>query len=100
MPKERLTDHGSTMQRNIFTSEHEDFRSAVRRFVERDIAPHVTEWEDAGIVPRDAWLAVGKMGMLCPDVPEEYGGPGGDFLFNAIVHEELAWAALTPSMPA
>ena len=44
----------------------------------------------AEIVPRDAWLAVGKMGMLCPDVPEEYGGPGGDFLFNAIVHEELA----------
>ncbi|WP_210483578.1 acyl-CoA dehydrogenase family protein [Microvirga antarctica] len=78
------------MQRRIFTSAHEDFRSAVRRFIERDITPRVNDWDDAGIVSRDVWRAIGQMGMLCPDVPEQYGGPDGDFLFNAIVHEELA----------
>jgi acyl-CoA dehydrogenase len=78
------------MQRRIFTSEHADFRSAVRRFVEREITPHIPEWENAGMAPREAWLRAGEMGMLCPDVAEAFGGPGGDFLFNAIVHEELA----------
>jgi acyl-CoA dehydrogenase len=78
------------MQRRIFSPEHENFRSVVRRFVEREITPRVPEWEEAGMVPRDAWLQAGAMGMLCPDVEEKYGGPGGDFLFNAIVHEELA----------
>ena len=78
------------MQRRLFSSEHEDFRTAVRRFVEREVTPRLTEWEDAGMVPRETWLRAGEMGMLCPDIPEEYGGPGGDFLFNAIVHEELA----------
>lgn len=78
------------MQRRIFTAQHEEFRSAIRRFVEREVTPHVREWEEAGMVPREAWLKAGEMGMLCPDVPEDYGGPGADFLYNAIVHEELA----------
>ena len=78
------------MQRKIFTSEHEDFRASVRNFIEREITPHIFVWEVAGMLPREIWKKCGAMGMLCPDVSEEYGGPGGDFLFNAIVHEELA----------
>jgi len=78
------------MQRRIFSSEHDDFRNAVRQFVTSEITPHIRKWEDAGMVPRDVWRQSGAMGMLCPDVAEVYGGPGGDFLFNAIVHEELA----------
>ena len=78
------------MQRKIFNSVHEEFRNAVRHFVEREVTPHIAEWETQGMVPRDMWLKAGSMGLLCPDIPEEYGGPGGDFLFNAIVHEELA----------
>lgn len=78
------------MQRRIFGPEHKDFRAAVRRFVSNEITPRIAEWEDAGMAPREIWLRAGEMGMLCPDVAEEYGGPGGDFLFNAIVHEELA----------
>jgi alkylation response protein AidB-like acyl-CoA dehydrogenase len=41
------------------------------------------------MAPRDVWKACCEMGMLCPDVPEAYGGPGGDFALKAIVHEEL-----------
>jgi len=81
-----------TVPRTIFGEEHEAFRDAIRRFIAREIVPHYREWEDAGMVPRAAWLRAGQMGMLGPDVPLEYGGPGGDFLFNAIVHEELAYA--------
>src|SRR5258707_15845359 len=78
------------MQRRIFSPEHENFRSAVRRFVEREITPRVPEWEEAGMVPRDAWLQAGSMGMLCPDAEEKYGGAGGDFLFNAILAQKRA----------
>ena len=78
------------MKRRIFSDEHHEFRTSVRRFVAREVAPHVAEWERAGVMPREIWLQAGSMGMLCPDVPEHYGGPGADFLFNAIVHEELA----------
>lgn len=78
--------------RTIFGEEHEAFRDAIRRFIEREIMPHYLEWEDEGQVPRAAWRKAGEMGMLAPDVPEVYGGPGGDFLFNVIVHEELSRA--------
>lgn len=78
------------MQRRIFTPEHENFRSAIRHFIEKEVTPHVMEWEAAGLVPREVWRKLGDMGMLCPDLAEEYGGAGGDFVFNAIVHEELA----------
>ena len=81
------------MLRKIFNSEHEDFRAGIRNFIEREITPHIDEWEKAGMVPREIWRKCGEMGMLCPDVAEAYGGPGGDFLFNAIVHEELAQGA-------
>lgn len=81
-----------TVPRTLFGEEHEAFRDVIRRFIERDVMPHYREWEDGGMVPREAWLRAGEVGMLGPDVPIEYGGPGGDFLFNAIVHEELAYA--------
>jgi alkylation response protein AidB-like acyl-CoA dehydrogenase len=76
--------------RSLFNEEHEAFRLAIRRFIENEIVPPYREWEDAGEVPRAIWRKAGEVGMLAPDVPMDYGGPGGDFLFNAIVHEELA----------
>jgi acyl-CoA dehydrogenase len=78
--------------RTLFNETHDAFRDAIRRFIEKDMMPHYLEWEDEGQVPREVWMKAGELGMLGPDVPEEYGGPGGDFLFNAIVHEELAYA--------
>jgi alkylation response protein AidB-like acyl-CoA dehydrogenase len=76
--------------REIFTTEHEDFRRTVRAFVEREVVPFHTQWEKDGQVPRELWRKAGEAGLLCFDVPEEYGGPGvRDFRYNMVVAEEL-----------
>ena len=72
-----------------YTEEHRIFRDSVRRFFEREVTPHVEEWEEAGIVPREIWRKMGEQGFLCMDVPEEYGGFGADFLYSVILAEEL-----------
>lgn len=81
--------------REIFDDEHDMFRETVRRFLEKEVQPHYAQWEKDGIVPRDVWLAAGALGLLCPTVPEEYGGGGGDFRFSAVVTEEMARAGVT-----
>jgi len=78
--------------RTVYAEEHEIFRAAVRRFVDKEIVPHHAQWERDGQVSREVWLAAGAAGLLCPFVPEAYGGPGGDFLHVAVVAEELARA--------
>lgn len=75
--------------RTLFNDEHDMFRRSVRSFVEQEIVPFHHEWEKAGIVDREIWRKAGAMGMLCPDAPEEYGGPGANYLYNVIVSEEL-----------
>lgn len=82
------------MQRTIFEPEHLMFREAVRRFVEKEIKPFHSQWEQEGMVPRALWRKAGELGFLGMDVPEIYGGGGvKDFRYNAIVLEELAAAA-------
>jgi acyl-CoA dehydrogenase len=83
------------MHRTLFSSEHEIFRTSVRAFVEREMVPFHADWEKAQCVPRDIWRAAGAAGMLCPDVPTEYGGFGADWLYNVVVIEELARAGMT-----
>jgi len=78
------------MQRTIFSDEHDQFRASFRRFVEKEISPHHLEWEQAGIVPRELFLAAGANGFLGMGVPEELGGGGvDDFRYNLIISEEL-----------
>ncbi len=81
--------------RTVFSEDHEIFRQSVRRFVEAELVPHHTAWEEAGIVPREAWRRAGEAGLLCCDIPEAYGGPGGDFGHCAVVTEEIARANLS-----
>jgi acyl-CoA dehydrogenase len=78
--------------RAVYQSEHELFRDAVRKFIAAEVTPHFAKWEESGIVDRSYWTAGGRAGLLCPSVPETYGGNGGDFLLNAIVIEELWYA--------
>ncbi len=78
-------------RRTIFEEDHELYRLATREFIAKEITPHNEEWEAAGMVAREAWLAAGAGGHLCHSVPEEYGGAGvDDFRFPAILIEELA----------
>ncbi|HOC61173.1 MAG TPA: acyl-CoA dehydrogenase family protein [Smithellaceae bacterium] len=72
-----------------YTAEHGIFRDSLRKFLDKEIVPHVEEWEEACIVPRSVWKKMGEQGFLCTDIPEEYGGVGGDFLYSVIVCEEL-----------
>ena len=86
--------------RKFFSEDHEIFRDATRRFIENEIVPNHEEWEQQGIVSRELWNAAGENGLLCCTVPEEYGGPGGDFLHSVVVNEELAKVGATgPAFP-
>ncbi|MFP4148677.1 MAG: acyl-CoA dehydrogenase family protein [Nitriliruptoraceae bacterium] len=79
------------MDRDIFTEEHDRFRDLVARFVADHVAPHHDRWETEGMVPRELWAEAGALGLLCTDVPTEYGGGGvPDFRYNVIITEELA----------
>jgi acyl-CoA dehydrogenase len=78
------------MRREIFSEEHEVFRGEVRRFVEKEVEPRVLAWNEAGISDRETWRKLGAAGFLGANQPEPYGGGGGDFLYDAIVIEELA----------
>lgn len=82
-----------TSRRTCFTEDHQLFRSQVRKFFDRELSPPLERWEQAGIVDRDFWSKCGEAGLLCPTVPEEYGGLGLDFGYNAVIDEELAYAA-------
>jgi acyl-CoA dehydrogenase len=77
--------------RSLFAEDHHAFRDTVRRVLGDVIEPRLDAHEHEGIVEREAWEKVGAAGLLCPQVPEAYGGPGLDFTFNAIVAEELAY---------
>jgi alkylation response protein AidB-like acyl-CoA dehydrogenase len=78
-------------ERDLFNADHHAFRDTVRRFLSDVIAPNLDRHEKDGIVEREAWEKAGEAGLLCPQVPEAYGGLGLDFGFNAIVAEELSY---------
>lgn len=81
--------------RPMFDADHELYRSSVARFIADRITPSHAQWEREGLVPRQLWRDAGSAGLLLPGIPEEYGGGGGDFLFSAIVVEEIARALAT-----
>jgi acyl-CoA dehydrogenase len=78
------------MRRDIFSSEHELFREQFRRFAEREIEPRIPEWNARGMSDRATWRRAGEEGFLGAAAPEEFGGAGGDFLYDAILMEELS----------
>ena len=88
-------ESGSLVERDLFEPEHEQFRAVVRRFVETELQPFHHQWEKDGIVPREAWRKAGELGMLCPTIPEEYGGIGADWLYSIVVIEEITRANVT-----
>ena len=79
------------MQRDIFSEEHELLREQFRRFAQKEIEPKIEQWNAERMSDRASWQRMGEEGFLGACAPEEYGGAGADFLYDAIVIEELAW---------
>ncbi len=75
---------------SYLSAEHEQFRNTVARFIKEEVTPWHAKWETEGKVPRDLWRKAGKVGMLLTNIPDEYGGAGGDFLYTVVVLEEIA----------
>jgi alkylation response protein AidB-like acyl-CoA dehydrogenase len=81
-------DFASTLGHPIFGEEHDELRRSIRAFVDREIVPHVEEWEETTFP--DAIVArMGELGFLGLSVPEAYGGQGGDYFTNLVLAEEM-----------
>ncbi|HWF56622.1 MAG TPA: acyl-CoA dehydrogenase family protein [Solirubrobacteraceae bacterium] len=80
-----------TVRRPIppFTPEHEEFRGAVRRFVETELYPHAREWEEARWFPNTVFHRLAELGYIGLKFPAQYGGDG-DVIADAVFCEELA----------
>jgi acyl-CoA dehydrogenase len=82
-----------TLARSAYSDDHESFRQTVRQFVAKEVEPNAARWDEDGIVPKSLWPKAGALGLLCPTVPEEFGGLGLDFGYNAIIDEEFAYGS-------
>ncbi|MEO8699646.1 MAG: acyl-CoA dehydrogenase family protein [Kofleriaceae bacterium] len=72
-----------------FTEEHQQLRRTVRDFVEKEINPHVDEWEAAGAFPaHEVFKKAGRLNLLGVNKPEAYGGLGLDYSYQAVATEE------------
>jgi acyl-CoA dehydrogenase len=78
------------IERSLFSEHHEQFRDTVRRFLEKEVAPHHAHWEDEGYVDREVWTKAGEAGLLCTSMPEAYGGADADKLYSVVLFEEIA----------
>ncbi len=82
----------TTDTRTVYDADLNMFRDQVRKFYEKALLPNLDRWEEEGVVDRAFWLAAGEAGILCPQVPEAYGGLGADYRYNAVIGEELSYA--------
>jgi acyl-CoA dehydrogenase len=70
----------------------EAFRDQARRYIERELAPHLDVWRRQGFIPREVWRPFGELGFLLPELPERYGGAGVNLAYQLVVQDELARA--------
>lgn len=84
------------LERSIYnTEEHLMLQKMCQQFIEKEITPYHAQWEEEGQVSREVWNKAGEAGLLCLDVPAEYGGAGLDFSFCALITEEISKAGYT-----
>lgn len=80
------------MSSPFYAPEHEALRTTVRRFVDREIAPFVTAWDEAGEFPRQLYRRAAELGLLGLGYPQEYGGHPADRFMWIVVTQEMARA--------
>ena len=78
-------------RRTAFSPEHDQFRDTVRKFFQKEAIPNLDRWEAEGVVDPAFWRKCGEAGLLCPTMPEQYGGLGLDFGYNAVIDEEVSY---------
>ena len=83
------TETAATRPLPPFTGEHEELREEIRRFVAEELRPHAHEWEAAEWFPGEVFHRMAELGLLGLKYPVEYGGRGGGYLEDAVLHEEL-----------
>ena len=77
------------MSHLYLSDEHEMFRRSLRRFLDKEAAPHFEQWERDRLIPREFWRKMGSQGYLCPSVSEAFGGAAVDFSYSVVINEEL-----------
>ncbi|RNA70487.1 acyl-CoA dehydrogenase family protein [Alteribacter keqinensis] len=77
------------MKHPYLTDDHQMFRQALRKFLDKEAYPHFDQWEKDRMITREFWTKMGEQGFLCPDVEEAYGGSGVDWGFSVVINEEL-----------
>ena len=77
------------MNTNYFTSEHQLFRKSLRDFLDREIVPHIEEWEEKREIPVSAFNKLGQMGYYGLGFEEKFGGMQTDIFYTIILVEEL-----------
>lgn len=72
-----------------FTEEHQLFRQSLKDFLQKEVVPHVDEWEETGTIDSSIWKKFGEMGYFGLATPEVDGGLGLDLFYTVILLEEL-----------
>lgn len=76
-------------QCQLFSEEHELFRSSLRDFLQKEVDPNIDQWEKEQRIPKEIWRKMGQMGFLGLSYPTKYGGQALDYFYDVVFNEEI-----------